>query len=134
VLWIKSSFTLASATIKNEGDEDAWPVWTVRGPCTTATVGLNGHAITFPMTLTAGQWVTINTDPSDQVAYDQSGADRSAELTAVDFAEIPPGEAVPLTITMSGTVAWTCRSCRATTSGCGLAPRVAASNPQNRHV
>ena len=103
VLWIRSSFTLGAATIKNEGDKDAWPVWTVRGPCTTATVGLDGHAITFPMTLQAGQSVTINTDPSDQVAYDQAGNDRSAELTSVDFAEIPPGEAVPLNISMSGT-------------------------------
>jgi hypothetical protein len=103
IIWIKSSFTLSSASITNDGDKDAWPVWTVRGPCTTVTVGLAGHAITFPMTLTSGQWVTIDTDPSDQTAYDQTGADRSAELTAVDFAEIPPGVNVPLTVSMSGT-------------------------------
>lgn len=103
VLWIRSSFTLAQAAITNEGDVDAWPVWTVRGPCTTVTVGLAGHIITFPMTLTAGQWVSINTDPTDQVAWDQNGNDRSSELTAVDFAEIPPGDQVPLTITMAGT-------------------------------
>lgn len=103
VIWIKSSYTLAQASITNTGDVEASPVWTVRGPCTTATVGVDGHKITFPITLGAGQWVRIDTDPTDQVAIDQDGNDRSSELTDVDFATIPAGANVPLQITMSGT-------------------------------
>jgi hypothetical protein len=101
--FISTGSSTDSADITNEGDVPAWPIWTVRGPLTTVTVGLDGHAITFPITLADGEWVTINTAPTDQVALDQVGADRSSQLTAVDFAAIPKGANVPLTITMTGT-------------------------------
>jgi hypothetical protein len=55
------------------------------------------------MTLTAGPVGDDQHGPVGSGGVRPVGADRSAELTAVDFAEIPPGEVVPLTITMSGT-------------------------------
>lgn len=97
--YLSAGVTIATATISNVGDVDVWPVWTVRGPSTDAVV----NGVGFPMDLTAGQWVRINTDPTDQVAVDHAGVDRTAELTNFNnFAEIPRGQTVPLTITMSG--------------------------------
>lgn len=98
--YLSTGVTLASASISNPGDVDVWPVWTVRGPSTNAV--LNG--VGFPMDLLAGEWVRINTDPTDQVARDNYGADRTAELLNFDrFAEIPRGGTVSLEITMTGT-------------------------------
>lgn len=93
--------TTDSATITNDGDVSAWPTWTVHGPTTNVTVGLSGRIITFPMTLTDGQYVRIDTHPTDQVAIDHSGSER--QLGTVEFAEIPPGANVPLSIVMVGT-------------------------------
>ena len=101
--YISAGSTTDSAAISNPGDVDAWPVWTVYGPTTSVSVGLNGRAIEFPMTLTAGQWVRIDTRPTDQQAIDHSGSDRTPQLGLVEFAEIPPGTNVPLTISMTGT-------------------------------
>lgn len=100
--YISTGSTAATASITNEGDVSAWPTWTIKGPMTSVVVGLNGHLITFPA-VSAGNTITLNTDPTDQVAYDQAGSDITALLTTVDFAPIPPGVEVPLTVTVVGT-------------------------------
>lgn len=100
--------TTESASISNIGDVSAWPVWRVNGPTTSVTVGLNGHQIGFPMTIPSGQWIEIDTHPTSQVALDQDGTDRTVQLGAVDFAEIPQGANVPLTISMAGSGSVTC--------------------------
>lgn len=105
---IGAGSTTASASISNTGDVSAWPVWRVTGPTTSVTVGLSGHSIVFPMTIPSGQWIEINTAPTSQVARDQDGTDRTIQLGAVDFAEIPQGANVPLTISMTGTGTVTC--------------------------
>jgi hypothetical protein len=97
--FLSSGTLLERASITNLGDVPVWPTWTVQGPCTTATV----NGVTFPMTLDDGEWVTINTDPTDQVAYDNTGDDRTSELVNFyRFAEIPRGVSVPLTVSMTG--------------------------------
>jgi hypothetical protein len=97
-----------SASISNTGDVAVWPVWRVTGPTTSVTVGLAGHSIVFPMTIPDGQWIEINTAPTSQVALDQDGTDRTIQLGAVDFAEIPQGANVPLSISMTGTGSVSC--------------------------
>lgn len=97
--FLSPGVTTATATITNPGHVDVWPTWRVSGPSTTATVG----GVTFPMDLDADEWVEINTDPTDQVAYDQDGDDRTAELVDFHlFSEIPKGATVPLEIAMTG--------------------------------
>lgn len=100
---ISEGATISTATIVNPGQVGSWPVWTVYGPFTSAQVGLNGRYITFPFALAAGQYVRIDTDPTSQIALDQAGVDRTAQLTSVAFTEIPPGVQVPLQMSMTGT-------------------------------
>lgn len=110
---LASSNVLGSANVDNEGDVDAWPTWTVVGPCTEVTLGVSGRTISAPITLTATQALVIDTDPTAQTAtvgtWNEStatlsgGVDRTADLAAVDFAPIPAGSSVPLTITLAGT-------------------------------
>lgn len=95
--------TTASASIANLGHVDAYPVWRINGPSTAASVGISGRLITFPFTLASGAWVEINTHPTDQVAWDDNGSDRSMNLGTADFTPIPPGASVPLTVSLTGT-------------------------------
>jgi hypothetical protein len=98
VFHITPSNTIGSSAIDNPGDVPAWPVWTVRGPFDTATIGVSGADIEIPFDLTAGQWLQIDTRPDRQSVVDNTGADRVADLGAVAFAPIPAGQSVTLSI------------------------------------
>lgn len=111
---ISTGSSFASAKITNSGDEDAWPVWTVvGGDTTTVEVGINGSMVEIPFAVESGKALQINTDPRVQTAvygdWDDAKeavtntTDRTGDLGAVEFAPVPPGEQVPLTVTFSGT-------------------------------
>lgn len=111
---IASGYTTADASIKNDGDEDAWPVWTIIGPATSAHVGVGDNVLEIPFEVEAGKAVVIDTDPRVQTAieydytevpggYFQNPVDRTADLTgSVDFAAIPAGGRVPINIAITG--------------------------------
>ena len=103
IITISSGSTLANATIDNPGDEAAWPVWTITGPCTSVSVGVAGRVVEVPFTLAAGEVLTIDTNPAAQTALMADGLERTAELGAADFAAVPPGESVALSTAMAGT-------------------------------
>lgn len=100
---ISPGSTLASARMRNPGDVEAYPVWTVTGPTTSVEVGVGGRIIEVPIELGEGETLTIDTRPTEQYAWDQSGADRTSDLGAVDFAPIEPGASVELSLDMVGT-------------------------------
>lgn len=99
---ITSGSTLGSATIDNPGDVDAWPVWTITGPTPSVSVGVGGRLVEVPFVLAADQTLTIDTAPTAQTAIDSSGVERTGELGARDYAPIPVGQPVPLSLAMAG--------------------------------
>jgi hypothetical protein len=108
VFWISSGSTLANANINNPGDVQAWPVYTVVGPSTSATVG----GVTVPFEVPAGKALRIDTAPgplSQTALFGDwvDGAvinttDRTRELGTIDFAPIQPGTGKALTLSMVG--------------------------------
>jgi hypothetical protein len=100
-LTIKSASTLGSATMTNEGDLEAWPRWEIEGPLTSVTVGVNGATIQWNVTLTASDTLVIDTDPIVQSAW-LNGVDVTSQLGTANFAPIPAGEELPLSLTMAG--------------------------------
>lgn len=104
VLYISAGFTVGSATITNPGDVDAWPTWTVRGPYSTASLGVAGGVIDLDVALGAGQSATVYTDPARQVVIDQDGVDRTDSWFGdrAEFRPVPPGETVNLTLELNG--------------------------------
>ena len=97
-----SSF--ASAAITNPGDEPAWPVWTLRGPFTSAQIGVPGQQTTITATVAAGDFLTVVTDPLAQTITNSAGAlVMPGLLGGAPFAPIPPGENMPLATAMTGT-------------------------------
>lgn len=93
----------STATITNPGDVEAWPKWIYRGPATSATVGVDGRTVEIPIALLAGESVTLDMDPRQQVALRENGTDVTGDLGSFDFAPIPDGATVPLDIELVGT-------------------------------
>ena len=83
--------TLSNATIVNPGDEDSYPTWRVDGPFTSFTVGIGAAVVSLTRTLTAGQWIDVDMTPGVLTIRDHNGVDRWDDVTAVEFAPIPPG-------------------------------------------
>lgn len=99
---ISSGSQLSSARITNDGDLEAWPVWTIRGPLTSVTVGVDGQTVQWNVALTEDDILVIDTDPTVQSAW-RNGVDVTALLGSADFAPIPAGENRQLSLTMAGT-------------------------------
>jgi hypothetical protein len=99
---ISPSASTGTAAMPNPGDEPAWPVWTLTAPFTAATVGVDGRNIVVPFALAAGKTLTIDTRPDALTAVDSDGTDRVDDLGQVEFGSIPPGDSVPVTITLTG--------------------------------
>jgi hypothetical protein len=102
VLNVSSASKLASAAMTNQGDLEAWPVWTVKGPVTSVTVGVDGRTVQWNVALTADDILVIDTDPTIQSAW-LNGVDVTSQLGTADFAPIPAGDELPLSLTMAGT-------------------------------
>lgn len=105
--YISRSATVATAIMNNPGDVEAYPTWTINGPCTAATVGVGGVNITIPFAIAAGQRLVINTAPSSQQAL-LGSVDKTAQLGTVNFAPIPSGTNVILSLAITGTGSITC--------------------------
>jgi hypothetical protein len=108
---------LSKAKIKNAGDEDAWPVWKIIGPATTASVGIAGSIVDIPFEVEDGKALVLDTNPAVQTAllcdYTPASGSDPAEfddpedvthlLTGrVDFRSIPAGETKSLQVAITG--------------------------------
>lgn len=98
---ISSASQLASATMTNPGDVDAWPVWEISGPASSVTVGVGDRRVTAPISIPEGMTLTIDTDPSRRSVL-LGTTNMYGALSSWDFAPIPPGESRPLSLSMVG--------------------------------
>lgn len=98
---ISSSSAFGSATIPNTGDVEAWGVWTVEGPLSSISLGVNGAIITVPFSLDAGQTLVIDTDPRHPSTL-LDGVDVTESLGLQDYAAVPSGASVPLHVEGTG--------------------------------
>lgn len=96
-----NSAVIETATLNNPGDVETYARWEAYGPFSTATVGLNGATVVLPALL-AGDVIIIDTDPRNLTA-EKNGVDIMKSLGFFDFAEIPPGEDIELSLGLIGT-------------------------------
>lgn len=107
---ISPSATLDSAAMPNPGDVDAYPVWEILGPTTSAQVGIAGRNISIPFGVGDGQVLVIDTAPTSQSAtlYDLSGdqrinaVDRTTDLGAASFVPVPADSVTNTTLLLAG--------------------------------
>lgn len=98
--FIARASTIATAHLRNPGDVQAWPVWTITGPTTEVALVVGGQEIGVPFPVLEGQTLTIDTGVPIALL---DGEDVTGLLDPHEFAPIPPGESAELALTMSGT-------------------------------
>lgn len=98
--------TIAAARFTNPGTEGASALWRIHGPFTGFSVGVGegdeAAVVSLELTKLAGQWVQIDMAPDKRTIVDASGNDWWLAATTADFADIPPGDDLPLTIVVPG--------------------------------
>lgn len=115
---IMTGHNTSNASISNDGDEDAWPRWTVIGPVTAAHMGVGDQVVEVPFPVPAGKAVVVDEDPRVRTAieYDyvpptlfadailHNPVDRTEDLTgAIDWARIPAlGGEIPVNVEVTG--------------------------------
>jgi hypothetical protein len=120
---IGSSYSVENATIDNPGDVASYPRWYVDGETTHASMGVGETIVNVPFTVPAGSCLVVDSDPDligatlYEITVDApskpseriigkhliSPVDKTAALGEADFAPIPAGEQVPLSLTLTGT-------------------------------
>src|SRR5690606_24189719 len=67
----------------NDGDVEAWPVWTITGPATSIELEnvTTGKKIELSSTLSAGQKRIITTKPGISTVLDENGDNKWSELS-----------------------------------------------------
>jgi Phage tail protein len=83
-LRLSGSEVFADATVTNDGDVEAWPVWTIAGPGSSPILRnlTTGDLLSLPVTLLAGESVTIDTRPGAKTVTKQNGTSLFGSLTA----------------------------------------------------
>ena len=109
--------------MNNPGDVESFPRWYIDGDITSASVGVDGVVVTVPFGVAYGQCLVVDSDPENLGAtlYDITvdgmtmkpsarvfgthlinPVDKTRDLGENDFAAIPAGQAVPLSLTLEG--------------------------------
>lgn len=118
--WVTPRSLVDSAVMPNPGDVAAWPVWTVTaaGGAVDLTILCNGGTIGLP-TVADGQTARIDTSPisggCDRGVLDEDTGEL-AGVTDIDPLvtpwqprRVPPGDGVPIGLTMTGPGKVTCQ-------------------------
>jgi hypothetical protein len=101
LLYISESNQLASATLANPGDREAYPLWWARGPFTSAVLGIGDQVVTIPFSRAAGEYVYVNS--AEETITDANGVSLWPLMGFTDptFAPIPPGESIALVTSLN---------------------------------
>ncbi|SEI44640.1 hypothetical protein SAMN04487917_101335 [Arthrobacter sp. yr096] len=120
---IGSSSDIQTATIDNPGDVESYAQWFVDQGATSASVGVGGLIVDVPFPVPAGKCLVIDSEPdnigatmytiaagaaemkpSDRVigVHLTNPVDKSPDLGEADFAPIPAGAKVRLSMTLEG--------------------------------
>ena len=103
---LMSSSTVATATVANPGDVDAWPTYTITGPVSSFSATISGGTVSSVTNVIAGAVLVIDTDPTVQIAtltVDSVASNVTRDLVGVDWRPVPAGGSVTLDVTLIGT-------------------------------
>jgi phage-related protein len=103
-LVVGNSQVLGSVTVDNDGDDDAFPVWTVTGPATSVSLTnvTTGEVLVLARTITVGDTVVIDTRERQQTALLNGDTNLWGDLSdASTMWALQPG-LNDLTLTVSG--------------------------------
>lgn len=83
-LRLSGSEVFADATVTNDGNVEAWPVWTIGGPGSSPILRnlTTGDMLSLPVTLLAGESVAIDTRPGAKTVTKQDGTSLFGSLAS----------------------------------------------------
>lgn len=83
-LRLSSSEVFADATVQNDGDVEAWPVWTITGPGSDPVLRnlTSGKTLALDVDLLDGESITIDTRPRQKTITKSDGTNGFSTLTA----------------------------------------------------
>lgn len=95
-LYISETDRLGTATLTNDGDRPAYPMWFAKGPFTSAEVGLGEESIGIRFARVANQYVFV--ESAREAIYDENQRSLWPLMGFTDptFAPIPPKQTVEL--------------------------------------
>jgi hypothetical protein len=126
---IATGYSASTATIDNPGDVESYATWFLDGAMSAAAVGVGGVVVDVPFAVADGECLVIESDPdligatlyeispeqlalpagqrkkpSERIVGEDliNPVDMSADLGEADFAPIPAGASVPLSLTITG--------------------------------
>jgi hypothetical protein len=120
---IASGSDASTAVVDNPGDVESYARWFIDGDTATAAVGVGGITVDVPFSIAAWECLVIESDPDmiGATLYDVTVAgaelkpserivgehlinpvDMTTALGEADFAPIPAGESVELSLTING--------------------------------
>lgn len=98
--YISAGNAAGNAQVLNPGQVETWPTWIIDGPG-QAIVGVGDHMTHVPA-LGAGQRLVIVTDPHRTSVTDEGGNRAWDRMELYDFAPIPVGDQVPISVHIIG--------------------------------
>ena len=103
-LAVSNSHVLGAVTVDNDGDDDAYPVWTITGPATSVSLTnvTTGQVIVLTRTITAGDTIVVDTRERQQTALLNGATNLWGNLSdASTLWPLEPGRN-DLTLTVTG--------------------------------
>lgn len=104
-LYISSGSMATDAALSNTGQGPMWPTWTLVGPLSSPSFGVAspGHPLlSYYGDVAAGEVVTVTTDPAQRSVVEATTGENRYSLVFGEYAPVPAGERVPLSITAEG--------------------------------
>lgn len=102
-LHIGQAATAADAWLANTGQGPTWVTWTLEGPLSNVTVGVQGGStIAYTGDIIAGEVVEISTDPANRYAVETGSGDSRYQWVSGSPSPVPTGDRVPLVISAEG--------------------------------
>lgn len=106
-LTVSTSQVLGTVTVSNDGDAQAWPVWTITGPADSVTVRVStGQSWAIPQGINDGDVLTVDTRRGQQAVVLNGNPAWGVLSPGADLFALPPGLSV-LDIVAQGTTAAT---------------------------
>lgn len=92
-------------TVQNQGQADTWPQWVITGPGTNPvlTNSTTGEVLTIAITLTAGQVLTIDTNPDVLSVTREDGSNQWATISSASVLWALKTGANAIALAMTGT-------------------------------
>lgn len=104
-LYIAPLSSASDLFLSNLGQGPQWLTWTLIGPITSITFGVEGGWLSYEGGIAAGEQVVVTTEPGYRYAVEAVSGDNRYTHISGTYAPVPVGDRIPLHIVAEGMTA-----------------------------